>query len=118
MEDDGIKGKVDGPETEMGKETESCLNNSEDIEMHINFILEKIDRFTQQVSETLETGKTMFQELSVKFEEHLIEIHTEQMEKWQEEIKELRVRDASNEETSSLLQNTRSHLFQNCHMKP
>lgn len=34
-------------------------------------------------------------------------IHKEQVEKWQEEIKELRALDASNEEANALLQNAR-----------
>jgi hypothetical protein len=34
-------------------------------------------------------------------------IHKEQVEKWQEEIKELRALDASNEEANGLLQNAR-----------
>lgn len=39
-------------------------------------------------------------------------IHKEHVEKWQEEIKELRLLDASNEETTSLLHNARI-LIQN-----
>ncbi|KMZ58980.1 hypothetical protein ZOSMA_71G00550 [Zostera marina] len=98
----------------MGKETESYLNNSEDIKMHINFILEKIDRFTQQDPKTLETGKTMFQELSVKFEKHLIEIHTTDGEMARRDQRA----QALNEETSSFLQNTQSHMFKSCHIEP
>lgn len=41
-------------------------------------------------------------------------IHKEQMEKCQEEIKELRVLDAANEEIDSVLQNAK-YLFQNIH---
>ena len=39
-------------------------------------------------------------------------IHKEHMEKWQEEIKELRLMDASNEEASAMLSNAR-FLLQN-----
>ncbi|KAJ4841483.1 hypothetical protein Tsubulata_041826, partial [Turnera subulata] len=57
------------------------------------------------VSELLESGKTMFKELSNEFEERLIDIQKEQIEKWQEEIKELRLPDSANEETNCILQN-------------
>ena len=87
-----------------------------------------------EVSELLESGKTMFKELSNEFEERLFmydttviyefrnlkmeenfkffilffwvfvcfRIHKEQMEKWQEEVKELRLVDASNEEARAM----------------
>lgn len=42
-------------------------------------------------------------------------IHKEQMEKWQEEIKDLRLLDASNEEANALLHNAR-HLLHNAHI--
>lgn len=41
-------------------------------------------------------------------------IHKEKMEKWQEEIKELRLLDASNEEAGAMLSNAR-FLLQNPH---
>lgn len=48
-----------------------------------------------------------------QFRTHVIyRIHKEQMEKWQEEIKELRLLDASNEEASGILHNARC-LIQN-----
>ncbi|XP_076885902.1 uncharacterized protein LOC143535567 [Bidens hawaiensis] len=78
---------------------------SEHMEVYMNQILEKIDSFTQQVSELLETGKAYFRDLSTEFEERVIAIHKEQMEKWQDEIKELRFLDASNEEIHAMLQN-------------
>nr|CAD1816821.1 unnamed protein product [Ananas comosus var. bracteatus] len=53
------------------------------------------------------------QDLTAEFEDRLISIHKEQMEKWQEEIKELRAQDASNEASRSLLQNAQFHLLQN-----
>lgn len=99
-----------------------------------------------KVSELLETGKTMFNNLSTQFEERLISwvtwcmvsfyqvkmyfwssrinrfffpsnlpahrIHRDQVEKWHEEIKELRLLDASNEAARALLQNAQFHLFQ------
>ncbi|KAK3002161.1 hypothetical protein RJ639_021699, partial [Escallonia herrerae] len=96
----------------LGEETETNAPASEQMELDISHILEKIDSFTQLVSELLESGKSLLKELSNEFEERLIMIHKEQMEKWQEEIKELRMLDASNEETSALLHNARS-LLQN-----
>ncbi|CAN4088705.1 unnamed protein product [Withania somnifera] len=85
---------------------------SEQVELEIANILEKINRFTNQVSELLESGKSMLKELSNEFEERIILIHKEQMEKWQEEIKELRLLDTSNEEADALLLNAK-YLLQN-----
>lgn len=41
-------------------------------------------------------------------------VHKEQIDKWQEEIKELRMLDASNEDVNALLHNAR-YLLQNVH---
>ncbi|CAJ2628897.1 unnamed protein product [Trifolium pratense] len=90
---------------EEGLETNQI--GSEEMELNISLVLEKIENFTQRVSELLESGKTMFKDLCNEFEEKLIMIHKEQVEKWQEEIKELRALDASNEEANALLQNAR-----------
>ncbi|XP_061354035.1 uncharacterized protein LOC133298730 [Gastrolobium bilobum] len=86
---------------------ETKVTGSEEMELNISLILENIENFTQRVSELLESGKTMFKELSNEFEEKLIMIHKEQVEKWQEEIKELHALDASNEEVNALLHNAR-----------
>ncbi|XVE77376.1 hypothetical protein DITRI_Ditri13aG0057400 [Diplodiscus trichospermus] len=94
------------------EQSETSLVGSEEMELNISHILEKIERFTQQASELLESGKAMFKELSNEFEERLIMIHKEQMEKWQEEINEMRLLDASNEEASAILSNAR-FLLQN-----
>ncbi|KAG4115698.1 hypothetical protein ERO13_D12G122500v2 [Gossypium hirsutum] len=91
------------------EQSEAIIVGSEEMELNISHILEKIERFTQLL---LESGKSMFKELSNDFEERLIMIHKEQMEKWQEEIKELRLIDASNEEATALLSNAR-FLLQN-----
>ncbi|XP_031394761.1 uncharacterized protein LOC116206128 [Punica granatum] len=88
---------------------------SEEMELHIAHLLDKIENFTQQVSELLESGKTMFKELSNEFEERLITMHRERVEKWQEEIRELRMLDAMNEETNAVLQNAQ-FLLQNPQM--
>ncbi|XP_073130897.1 uncharacterized protein [Henckelia pumila] len=90
-----------------GEENESRTLNSEQIEMEIAQILDKINNFTQMVSELLDSGKSMLKELSNEFEERVFLIHKEQMEKWQEEIKELRLLDAANEETDALLHNAK-----------
>ncbi|XP_073037917.1 uncharacterized protein [Primulina eburnea] len=90
-----------------GEENESRTLNSEQIEMEIAQILDKINNFTQMVSELLDSGKSMLKELSNEFEERVVLIHKEQMEKWQEEIKELRLLDAANEETDALLHNAK-----------
>lgn len=46
------------------------------------------------------------------FELSICRVHKEQMDKWQEEIKELRMLDASNEDVNALLHNAR-YLLQN-----
>ncbi|XP_015069335.1 uncharacterized protein LOC107013975 [Solanum pennellii] len=94
------------------EETAVATLASEQMELEIANILEKINRFTNLVSELLESGKSMLKELSNEFEERIILIHKEQMEKWQEEIKELRLLDTSNEEADGLLLNAK-YLLQN-----
>ncbi|KAL2518995.1 hypothetical protein Adt_15242 [Abeliophyllum distichum] len=106
--EDGAIIKVSGEESEPG------TLHSEQMEMEIAQILEKIDRFTQLVSELLESGKAMLKELSNEFEERMILIHKEQMEKLQEDIQEVRLLDAANEEIDTLLQSAK-YLFQNIH---
>ncbi|RZC79548.1 hypothetical protein C5167_003758 [Papaver somniferum] len=97
------------------EEVETVAAGSEEMESLINGVLEKIERFTQQVSEMLEAGKTLFKDFSNEFEERIIGIHKEQIEKWQDEIKELRALDAMNEEANTRLHMARS-LFQNVQM--
>ncbi|XP_010452165.1 PREDICTED: uncharacterized protein LOC104734317 [Camelina sativa] len=109
---DSRDGGISLDNTIENEETETKLVASDEMELNIAQILDKIESFTQTVSNLLETGKTMFKELSNEFEERLIMIHREHVEKWQEEIKELRLLDASNEETTSLLHNAR-YLIQN-----
>ncbi|TYI19278.1 hypothetical protein ES332_A07G154300v1 [Gossypium tomentosum] len=94
------------------EQSETHLAGLEEMELNISHILERIERFTQLVSELLESRETMFKELSNEFEQRLIWIHREQMKKWREEIKELRLVDASNEEASALLNNA-PFLLQN-----
>ncbi|CAH8371220.1 unnamed protein product [Eruca vesicaria subsp. sativa] len=106
-----------GLDATENEETETKIVASDEMELNIAQILEKIENFTQTVSNLLDTGKTMFKELSNEFEERLIMIHKEHVEKWQEEIKELRLLDASNEETTSLLHNAR-FLIQNPNIEP
>ncbi|KAK7819286.1 hypothetical protein CFP56_040472 [Quercus suber] len=56
------------------KEEDGVTNiaGSEEMELNVAQILEKIERFTQLVSELLESGKTSFKELSNEFEERMI----------------------------------------------
>ncbi|KAI3924994.1 hypothetical protein MKW92_040222 [Papaver armeniacum] len=101
----------EGEENENGlvmEEAETVAVGSEEMESLINGVLEKIDRFTQQVSEMLDAGKTLFKYLSNEFEERIIGIHKEQIEKWQDDIKQLRSLDAMNEEANARLHMTRS----------
>ncbi|PSS06279.1 General transcription factor IIH subunit like [Actinidia chinensis var. chinensis] len=96
------------------EETEINPVVSEQMELDIGHILEKINSFTLLVSELLESGKSLLKELSNEFEERLILIHKERIDKWQEEIKELHVLDASNEDVNALLHSAR-YLLQNFH---
>ncbi|CAK9142134.1 unnamed protein product [Ilex paraguariensis] len=103
-----------------GEETETNAVGSEQMDLDITHILEKIERFTQlvdvlnDVPYAIEHGKSLLKELSIEFEERMILIHKEQMEKWQDDIKELRLLDASNEEINALLHNAR-FLLQHVH---
>ncbi|KAH1035230.1 hypothetical protein GLYMA_20G089200v4 [Glycine max] len=111
------------------EEFEANIAGSEEMELSISLILEKIENYTQMVYELLESGKTMLKELTNAFEGKLIivgflwsdpfnftilRIHKEQVEKWQEEIRELCALDASNEEANALLLNARYLLQPTC----
>ncbi|PNT50398.1 hypothetical protein POPTR_002G184600v4 [Populus trichocarpa] len=87
---------IDGTTLEIVEKdkTETNIVGSEEMELNIAHIFEKIEHFTQMVSELQESGKAMFKEMKKEFEEGLISIHEEEMEKWQEEIEELRLLDA------------------------
>ncbi|KAG6505374.1 hypothetical protein ZIOFF_037730 [Zingiber officinale] len=125
--DEGDEGQGSGKQmTEMG---------SQDVEEHFQRIFEKVERYTHQVEELLEAGRTLFKNLSPEFEERLIssvtlailscplrvclfvsfvrlilQIHKEQIEKWQDEIKGLQSRHAANEAAAALLGNAH-HLL-------
>ncbi|XP_011025292.1 PREDICTED: uncharacterized protein LOC105126202 [Populus euphratica] len=87
---------IDGTTLEIVEkdETETNIVGSEEMELKIAHIFGKIEHFTQMVVRLQESGKTMFKEMKNEFEERLIMIHEEEMEKWQEEIEELRLLDA------------------------
>ncbi|XP_068661223.1 uncharacterized protein [Aristolochia californica] len=85
---------------------------SEEMEASISRILQKIEHFTDRVSELLEAGKKLFKEMSDDLEEKLIRMHVEQMEKWTEEIKEIRLLDCTNEEIRARLHKVQ-YLLQN-----
>uniref|UniRef100_A0A0E0CTT9 Uncharacterized protein n=2 Tax=Oryza meridionalis TaxID=40149 RepID=A0A0E0CTT9_9ORYZ len=80
-------------------------------EEHVQRILLAIDAFTRQVSEMLEAGRALFKNLAADFEDRLCSIHKERVERWEEEIRELRARDAANEQARSLLHNAQLHLL-------
>uniref|UniRef100_A0A7N0TEZ2 Uncharacterized protein n=1 Tax=Kalanchoe fedtschenkoi TaxID=63787 RepID=A0A7N0TEZ2_KALFE len=97
-------------ETEEADETAE----SEEMKHAISCIVEKIESFTQLVSELLESGKKLFKDLSDEFEDGMIMLHKEQIDKWQAEMRDLRLLDASNEEINALLQNAR-YLLKTVH---
>ncbi|WOG94633.1 hypothetical protein DCAR_0313929 [Daucus carota subsp. sativus] len=105
---------TDAEET-VGEETEDGAPLSEQMQLDIASIHEKINSFTTLVSELMESGKSLLLERSNQFEERLISIHKEQTEKWEQEIRELRLLDAANEEANSLLHDAR-YLLQNVHI--
>ncbi|CAA6662534.1 unnamed protein product [Spirodela intermedia] len=111
--EEGSSGVVDD---EVEEETQPRISCSEEIMERISQIFVKMEHFTLQVSEMLEAGKAMFKNVSTEFEERLIAIHREQIEKWDEEIRELRLLDTANEEASALLQKVRYHLVHNVQM--
>lgn len=102
---------------EVTGEAEDGMNfsGSEEMNLGIARTLEKVERFNQLVSEILESGKSVFSKLSEEFEERVLMIHKEQMEKWQEEIKVLRMIDATNEEMNARLDNVKC-LLQTVHI--
>ncbi|CAL4912147.1 unnamed protein product [Urochloa decumbens] len=84
---------------------------SAETEDHIQRILVAIDNYTRQVSEMLDAGRALFKDLAADFEERLCSIHKEKVERWEEEIRELRARDAANEQARALLHNAQLHLL-------
>ncbi|GER43874.1 Knotted 1-binding protein 36 [Striga asiatica] len=105
---------VEDESTALVSVEENGPRASEQVKIEIAHILEKINSFTEMVSELLESGKSMLKELSNDFEERMILIHKEQILKWHEEINELRSLDAANEDADALLQNAK-YLLQNAH---
>ncbi|OVA01431.1 hypothetical protein BVC80_8619g11 [Macleaya cordata] len=57
---------------EADEEAEPAVVGSEEMELLINGVLERIERFTQLVSELLEAGKTLFKDLTNEFEDRMI----------------------------------------------
>ncbi|CAL5371895.1 unnamed protein product [Camellia sinensis] len=117
------------------EETEINPVVSEQMELDISHILEKINRFTQLVAmlnylrhkiawDNLKQAYKYVEYLSCwnrgsHFSRNSVMnlkngIHKEQIEKWQEEIKELRMLDASNEDVNALLHSAQ-YLLQNVH---
>uniref|UniRef100_A0A0D3FCS6 Uncharacterized protein n=1 Tax=Oryza barthii TaxID=65489 RepID=A0A0D3FCS6_9ORYZ len=95
-------------EDDMAEEVAAA---SAETEEHVQRILLAIDAFTRQVSEMLEAGRALFKNLAADFEDRLCSIHKERVERWEEEIRELRARDAANEQARSLLHNAQLHLL-------
>uniref|UniRef100_A0A803KM80 Uncharacterized protein n=2 Tax=Chenopodium quinoa TaxID=63459 RepID=A0A803KM80_CHEQI len=109
-EDRGETNEENGEE-----ESEMNFSGSEEMRLGIARLHEKVEAYNQLVSEMLESGKSLFNKLSQDYEERVLMIHKEQIEKWQEEIKELRVIDATNEEMNDRLNNVKC-LLQTVHI--
>ncbi|TVU48666.1 hypothetical protein EJB05_08310 [Eragrostis curvula] len=95
----------------VASEAEEEQLGSAETEEHIQRILLAIDNFTRQVSEMLDTGRALFKDLAADFEERLCSIHKERVERWEEMIRELRARDATNEQARLILHNAQLHLL-------
>ncbi|KAL6645377.1 hypothetical protein ACP70R_016985 [Stipagrostis hirtigluma subsp. patula] len=95
----------------VAAEVEEEQVGSAETEEHVQRFLLAIDNFTRQVSEMLETGRALFKDLAADFEDRLCAIHKERVERWDEEIRELRARDAANEQARALLHNAQLHLL-------
>ncbi|CAN6302618.1 unnamed protein product [Urochloa humidicola] len=98
-------------EAEMAVVASEEQMGSAETEDHIQRILVAIDNYTRQVSEMLDAGRTLFKDLAADLEERLCSIHKERVERWEEEIRELRARDAANEQARALLHNAQLHLL-------
>ncbi|KAM0855362.1 hypothetical protein ACQ4PT_049820 [Festuca glaucescens] len=103
--------ETDGEELAMVAASEAEVVGSAETEENVQRILLAIDNFTCKVSEMLESGRAMFKDLAADFEDRLCTIHKERVEKWEEEIRELRARDAANEQTRAVLHNAQLQLF-------
>uniref|UniRef100_A0A0D9VNG3 Uncharacterized protein n=1 Tax=Leersia perrieri TaxID=77586 RepID=A0A0D9VNG3_9ORYZ len=102
--------ETEGEEMAAAEEEEMAAASAE-TEEHVQRILLAIDGFTRQVSEMLEAGRALFKNLAADFEDRLCTIHKERVEKWEEDIRELRARDAANEQARALLHNAQAHLL-------
>uniref|UniRef100_A0ACD5VFD1 Uncharacterized protein n=2 Tax=Avena sativa TaxID=4498 RepID=A0ACD5VFD1_AVESA len=100
-----------GEEMAMVAASEAEVVGSAETEENVQRILLAIDNFTRKVSEMLDSGRAMFKDLAADFEDRLCTIHKERVEKWEEEIRELRARDAANEQTRTVLHNAQLQLF-------
>ncbi|CAI9086872.1 OLC1v1020794C1 [Oldenlandia corymbosa var. corymbosa] len=87
---------------------------SEETSAEIARIYEQIQSFTNMVCDLLESGKSMLKDLSNEFEERMISIHKEHIQKWEEEIQTIRLVDASNAQESAVLQNAKAMLQNVC----
>ncbi|CAN6314331.1 unnamed protein product [Urochloa humidicola] len=96
--------------TETAEAEEQQVGSAE-TEDRIQRILVAIDNYTRQVSEMLDAGRALFKDLTADFEDRLCSIHKERVERWEEEIRELRARDAANEQARALLHNAQLHLL-------
>ncbi|KAI5010609.1 uncharacterized protein LOC123427997 [Hordeum vulgare subsp. vulgare] len=103
--------EMDGEELAVVAAAEPQVVGSAETEEHVQRILLAIDNFTRKVSEMLDSGRAMFKDLAADFEDRLCTIHKERVEKWEEEIRELRARDAANERTRAVLHNAQLQLF-------
>ncbi|XP_074319170.1 uncharacterized protein LOC141656237 [Silene latifolia] len=110
MEHDSREDRNETNEENMEEETEMNFSGSEEMNRGVEHILEKVEAFNQLVSEMLDSGKAHFNKLNQDFEERVLMIHKEQMEKWQDEIKGLRMIDEANEELYARLNNVKSLL--------
>ncbi|CAD6201579.1 unnamed protein product [Miscanthus lutarioriparius] len=106
----GRDGRGGAAETEEQEQEQEQVVSAE-TEEHIQRILLAIDNYTRQVSDMLDAGRALFKDLAADFEDRLCSIHKEKVERWEEEIRELRASDAASEQARALLHNAQLHLL-------
>ncbi|KAG0566245.1 hypothetical protein KC19_7G049100 [Ceratodon purpureus] len=102
------------PKNEMGAGPENTIPEeiglSKAMEDDIQQTRQRVEYFTNQVSELLEAGRASFLDASTVWEEGIVQVHQKILERWEENIEGLRNLDIVNEEISARLREARDVL--------
>ncbi|GAQ80214.1 hypothetical protein KFL_000490040 [Klebsormidium nitens] len=82
---------------------EEVRRGSDAVEQSMEEIRIKMETFTDMVSRLLENAKTFFSQTLQSFEDGLVELHQQQMQKWEDELTALRTLDYDNEDALARL---------------